>query len=38
MYGLETMKKLEAEARRREEQEADEDKKEKAYLSGRKIA
>jgi len=38
MYGLETMKELEAEARRREEQEADEDKKEKAYLSGRKIA
>ena len=38
MYGLETMKKLEAEARRREEQEADEDMKLAAYTTGRKIA
>jgi len=38
MYGSETIPALEREARRREEQEADQDRKEEAYITGRKIA
>jgi len=38
MYGLDTIKRLKAEARRREEQELKEDRKVEAYCSGRKVA
>lgn len=38
MYGLDTIKRMEAEARRREEEEQDEDRKLEAYYQGKKIA
>lgn len=38
MYCLETIHDLEAKARKREENEAREDKREEAFCSGRKIA